>query len=612
MVMKGGITSGIVYPPAILRIAQRFRLRSIGGTSAGAIAAAVAAAAEFRRATDRAAPGAGYMELKTGVLDWLAKGTNLQSLFVPTAASAPLYWLFLWIVSALSALRRLSLRGAFNLVLSAVVLGLGAYGLLALFFGSPGWPLFAAAKYAALLVVCVAAFALVSVVALLPRSNFGACTGGRAATLHELLRLRFEPLTFWLSRQIDTIAKTGEGRPLTFGDLWLGTLRADPDVSLEKPDEPAIDLAMVTTCLTLGRPFQLPFDTDIFYFRPDELERFFPPYVVTWMQARARKADPTNAEQLVRHAYLAQLGYLPLPAAADLPVVVATRMSLSFPILLSAIRLWTADRSLAINQADRTKPTLEPAWFSDGGLSSNFPIGIFDSPLPRWPTLGITLEEFPPGTDANDPSAGATVPNNNLPNIGASWVRFSPGTTPTNILGFIGAIVNAMQNWQDTMQSEAPGFRDRIAHVRLTSSEGGLNLTMPANLIERLLVRGERAGALLIDHFTEPVPPGVETTWQNHRRVRLRTTIDVAATYAERFDRAWSIPTGPAWTSYRDLLNGMVKGTKGYPYTSQARLAEAVRVAQQLDAVAGTVPAKDSVHVGAPKPPSDLRARPRF
>src|SRR5438270_1478912 len=59
-VMRGGITSGVVYPSAILRIAQHFRLKSIGGTSAGAIAAAVAAAAEFRRSC-RGDGGSGFI-----------------------------------------------------------------------------------------------------------------------------------------------------------------------------------------------------------------------------------------------------------------------------------------------------------------------------------------------------------------------------------------------------------------------------------------------------------------------------------------------------------------------------------------------------------------------
>ena len=46
IIMKGGITSGVVYPKTILRMAEQYRFRSIGGTSAGAIAAALTAAAE--------------------------------------------------------------------------------------------------------------------------------------------------------------------------------------------------------------------------------------------------------------------------------------------------------------------------------------------------------------------------------------------------------------------------------------------------------------------------------------------------------------------------------------------------------------------------------------
>lgn len=46
--MKGGVTSGVVYPNAIRKVAFEYRLRSIGGTSAGAIGAVLAAAAEYR------------------------------------------------------------------------------------------------------------------------------------------------------------------------------------------------------------------------------------------------------------------------------------------------------------------------------------------------------------------------------------------------------------------------------------------------------------------------------------------------------------------------------------------------------------------------------------
>ena len=51
LVMKGGITSGIVYPLAACELARQYRFRSIGGSSAGAIGAVMVAAAEKGRAT---------------------------------------------------------------------------------------------------------------------------------------------------------------------------------------------------------------------------------------------------------------------------------------------------------------------------------------------------------------------------------------------------------------------------------------------------------------------------------------------------------------------------------------------------------------------------------
>jgi predicted acylesterase/phospholipase RssA len=49
LVMKGGVTSGIVYPLAVCELAKRYRFVNIGSTSAGAIAASLTAAAEYRR-----------------------------------------------------------------------------------------------------------------------------------------------------------------------------------------------------------------------------------------------------------------------------------------------------------------------------------------------------------------------------------------------------------------------------------------------------------------------------------------------------------------------------------------------------------------------------------
>ncbi|QJW85661.1 hypothetical protein HK414_27840 [Ramlibacter terrae] len=49
LVLNGGVASGIVYPWAIVELARSFRFRRIGGNSVGAMAAALAAAAEYGR-----------------------------------------------------------------------------------------------------------------------------------------------------------------------------------------------------------------------------------------------------------------------------------------------------------------------------------------------------------------------------------------------------------------------------------------------------------------------------------------------------------------------------------------------------------------------------------
>src|SRR5579872_6216624 len=88
VVMKGGVTSGVVYPTAICRLAQNFRFRSIGGTSAGALAAALAAAAEYQRLT--AGTSAGFQRLAE-VSEYLGTGSNLRDLFQPSADTQALF-----------------------------------------------------------------------------------------------------------------------------------------------------------------------------------------------------------------------------------------------------------------------------------------------------------------------------------------------------------------------------------------------------------------------------------------------------------------------------------------------------------------------------------------
>src|SRR5690349_18646601 len=92
VVMKGGITSGVVYPRAVCALSETYQFKSIGGTSAGAIAAAATAAAELGRSKGLSS----FKELET-LPQWLGapgkeKGkSNLFTLFQPEAKTRPLF-----------------------------------------------------------------------------------------------------------------------------------------------------------------------------------------------------------------------------------------------------------------------------------------------------------------------------------------------------------------------------------------------------------------------------------------------------------------------------------------------------------------------------------------
>ncbi|MBK6312407.1 MAG: patatin-like phospholipase family protein [Candidatus Microthrix sp.] len=90
VILKGGITSGIVYPPAIAELAQYHRFRGIAGASAGAIGAS-AAAAEVGRQSETG---------RFGLLDSLPaelsatddRGrTKLLRLFQPQDETRPIF-----------------------------------------------------------------------------------------------------------------------------------------------------------------------------------------------------------------------------------------------------------------------------------------------------------------------------------------------------------------------------------------------------------------------------------------------------------------------------------------------------------------------------------------
>ena len=318
LVMKGGITSGVAYPMASVELAKHFTLRNIGGTSVGAIAAALAAAAEHARGRH----GAGFDALEK-LPAWFAQmapdgRTNLFSLFRPDPATAPLFNLFqshmhsrgqsrlnraLRVVQAsIAGFPRHALAGAFpGLLLAAITLAASSGVALAASLAAAAVMMVAGAMLAA---GWAAGSILVKDV---PANFYGICSGNAPPGPGE-----GPALTEWIADTVDRIAGRDPAKdpPLTFGDLW--------------GENPAtgVNLQMMTTNLTQGRPMRVPFDDPgekgigQYYFDPGEMRRLFPERIVDWLIEHAAQAGhtqlPTN---LVR-----------LPRARDLPVAVGVRL----------------------------------------------------------------------------------------------------------------------------------------------------------------------------------------------------------------------------------------------------------------------------------------------
>ena len=294
LVMKGGITSGVVYPLAAARLAARFVFKNVGGTSAGAIAAAATAAAELAR--DRG----GFERLKE-LPTFLSgpapngNGSNLFAFFQPQAGTARLFRIGVAGLGGGGAAIARILWASLQAYPVPAVLGV----LLPLAF-----PVFAALNaHGFFLLLCVAlggltlllglALGLVTGIAMdalkgLPENFYGLCTGmtddlrGAHSNDTPATVKRGKPLTFWLTEYLNSfVSRAAADIPLTFGELW-GT--RDPQAPRR------VNLEMMTTCLTHGRPYRLPFRDDedvrengLFFFHPDEFRRLFPESVVKWM-----------------------------------------------------------------------------------------------------------------------------------------------------------------------------------------------------------------------------------------------------------------------------------------------------------------------------------------
>src|SRR6185295_5614070 len=171
----------------------------------------------------------------------------------------------------------------------------------------------------------------------------------------------------------------------------------------------------------------------------------------------------------------------------------------------------------------------------------------------------------------------------------------APTWTPIpNVFSFVAAILNTMQNWVDNTQMRLPGYRDRVVHVQLDSSEGGINLNMPTDLIETLMRRGKEAGRKLAGF-----------NWDAHRWTRYRTTMEQLQRRLERMAKSYR-------AGFRSFLAEYDSDQK--PYRRSATWKQFAL--DSTDALMGVIEdwAKDTKHQfldEAPRPETELRIGPK-
>lgn len=552
LVLTGGVASGVVYPWAILEIARAFRFKSIGGTSVGAMAAALAAAAEYGR---RNGYDDGFEVLRRAPGDLAKPGprglrTKMLSLFQPAPRGQRLFDLFVGAVDIYGETRRSSvprwlrlgwpvLRSYRKPALWAALIGLCVAVVLA---AVPPFTWGALLRFALAILLAVPTFVTIAVVlfGLLPdlihglvKNDLGLCRGKTQPGRDP----KTDPgLVEWLDKGIQLAAGLGrEDAPLTFRDLWSApaspgaarvTVRDGDDRRLR-----SINLELITTNVTHGRPYRLPLqdETDRVYFEPEALRLFFPDRVVDAMVKVARPYAPASEFDPPAGEASKSEGLLELPRG-DLPILVAARLSLSFPLLFSAVPLWAVDHEMP-----RKDRQLKRCWFSDGGLCSNFPIHLFDAAVPRWPTFGLWLGQRNPFRR----NVFVWLPETHLQGSRDSWQRFDPTDPGTPVqareradkpLGFLAGFLLAAgltaKDWQDRSAMRLATARNRVARLALRPGEGELHIGMPRNRILRMARRyGTVSGKLFVERYADAPGERATPAWQEQRWVRLQALL---------------------------------------------------------------------------------------
>lgn len=629
IIMRGGITSGLVYPGVLSTLARKYRFRNIGGASAGALAAGVAAAAEFGRRPLQDSDGrvseesvsdpfvsiVAKIPIQIGGAEAGKGGTSMRQLFQAHGRMRPLASLLWWALSKPSwlspgfiALLWLSVCAWITACVLAPVIGILATasgGSIATSAGGHAWWALAAIAAVAGAVVGVGlpGAMIWTGVSALRGNGFGLANGVNPALANSEDIKAYQTqggFADWMHATIQDAAKREVGKtPLVMGDLW-GT---DDPLARDRK----IDLILTTTNLSQQLSHRFPFlerSRSFLYFVESDLRKVLPKPVVDYLVA-LQTGDPkglTNG----RHdhyngTFTLKTGgttYYRMPMACDMPVILGVRLSLSFPLLISAVKLyetvsWRPGGKSAYQKdvCDKLYAArhIKPCWFSDGGITSNFPVNSFDALLPTRPTFCINLADLPEGADPKTFERVQINVKNSDAIRGEHLANFDRSGLP----GFLGAIVAAARNAHENELVTMPGQRDRIVTIYLNpEEEGGLNLAMTKDTICELNKYGKEAADKLICRFGGPVKgcdDKLTRGWENHRWVRMRTAFAALERLLVGLNTQWSKPHGYDQESYAKLVDDATASPPSYNWPDAHLARRAAKAAGDIAALAAKI-----------------------
>ena len=204
-------------------------------------------------------------------------------------------------------------------------------------------------------------------------------------------------------------------------------------------------------------------------------------------------------------------------------------------------------------------PKAERCYFSDGGIISNFPVHLFDAPLPSRPTFAISLEELL--WDPAEVERRVTIPQDAGQGLGVRIKELR------SVPQFGFQLIDSAKDWQDQLLSELTGQRERVARIYLAPDEGGLNLQMAPETSRQLMLYGYEAGKQFCEGGFD---------FDEHKWRRLVVLYDHLDRMLSSVSDRWT----PGYSEWFDSYRGKVKS-----YKSAITVGEREQILQTIDAL---------------------------